>query len=145
MVYHVLNRGAGRRALFHKDEDFLAFERVVAVAAPGELVGNRELRAVRGGVGRLTSLRPPRLPLWQRRLDRQNREAVGNRVDVTGAGEAEEGTGRSQATFRLPKLPKHSNFGGWHLFFSSPTEVLRSETTASRTDVFPGSLGSGRR
>ena len=29
MVYHVLNRGVGRRTLFHKDQDFLAFERVV--------------------------------------------------------------------------------------------------------------------
>src|SRR5208337_2674905 len=26
MVFHVLNRGAGRRVLFTKDEDFLAFE-----------------------------------------------------------------------------------------------------------------------
>ncbi|MGA2702956.1 MAG: transposase [Isosphaeraceae bacterium] len=29
MVFHVLNRGAGRRVLFTKDDDFLAFERVV--------------------------------------------------------------------------------------------------------------------
>jgi len=29
MVFHVLNRGLGRRVLFTKDEDFLAFERVV--------------------------------------------------------------------------------------------------------------------
>ena len=29
MVFHVLNRGVGRRLLFTKDEDFLAFERVV--------------------------------------------------------------------------------------------------------------------
>lgn len=29
MVFHVLNRGVGRRTLFGKDEDFLAFERVV--------------------------------------------------------------------------------------------------------------------
>ena len=29
MVFHVLNRGVGRRPLFTKDEDFLAFERVV--------------------------------------------------------------------------------------------------------------------
>lgn len=29
MVFHVLNRGVGRRMLFAKDEDFLAFERVV--------------------------------------------------------------------------------------------------------------------
>src|SRR5271157_3022404 len=29
MVFHVLDRGAGRRVLFTKDEDFLAFERVV--------------------------------------------------------------------------------------------------------------------
>ena len=28
-VFHVLNRGVGRRLLFTKDEDFLAFERVV--------------------------------------------------------------------------------------------------------------------
>jgi hypothetical protein len=29
MVFHVLNRGVGRRVLFTKDEEFLAFERVV--------------------------------------------------------------------------------------------------------------------
>lgn len=29
MVFHVLNRGVGRRALFTKDDDFLAFEQVV--------------------------------------------------------------------------------------------------------------------
>ena len=29
MVFHVLNRGVGRRMLFTKDEDFLAFERVI--------------------------------------------------------------------------------------------------------------------
>ena len=29
MVYHVLNRGVGRRTIFEKDQDFLAFERVV--------------------------------------------------------------------------------------------------------------------
>jgi putative transposase len=29
MVFHELNRGVGRRLLFTKDEDFLAFERVV--------------------------------------------------------------------------------------------------------------------
>src|SRR5208282_3743682 len=29
MVFHVLNRGVGRRVVFTKDEDFLAFERVV--------------------------------------------------------------------------------------------------------------------
>src|SRR5208337_822476 len=29
MVFHVLNRGVGRRLLFTKDEDFLAVERVV--------------------------------------------------------------------------------------------------------------------
>ena len=28
-MFHVLNRGVGRRVLFAKDEDFLAFERVV--------------------------------------------------------------------------------------------------------------------
>src|SRR5208337_5129416 len=28
MVFHLLNRGVGRRLLFTKDEDFLAFERV---------------------------------------------------------------------------------------------------------------------
>jgi hypothetical protein len=30
LVYHVLNRGVGRRTLFEKDGDFLAFEKVVA-------------------------------------------------------------------------------------------------------------------
>jgi putative transposase len=29
MVFHVLNRGVGRRTLFDKEEDFLAFERVL--------------------------------------------------------------------------------------------------------------------
>jgi putative transposase len=29
MVYHVLNRGVGRRTIFEKDQDFMAFERVV--------------------------------------------------------------------------------------------------------------------
>ena len=29
MVFHVLNRAVGRRTLFEKAEDFLAFERVV--------------------------------------------------------------------------------------------------------------------
>ena len=29
MVFHVLNRAVGRRTLFEKPEDFLAFERVV--------------------------------------------------------------------------------------------------------------------
>ena len=28
-IYHVLNRGNGRMMLFHKDEDFAAFEKVV--------------------------------------------------------------------------------------------------------------------
>lgn len=30
LIYHVLNRGNGRMRLFHKDEDFVAFERVLA-------------------------------------------------------------------------------------------------------------------
>ena len=30
LVYHVLNRGNGRLHLFHKDEDFEVFERVLA-------------------------------------------------------------------------------------------------------------------
>jgi putative transposase len=30
LIYHVLNRGNGRMRLFHKDEDFAAFERVLA-------------------------------------------------------------------------------------------------------------------
>ena len=29
MVFHVLNRGVGRRTLFHKDEDFAGFERTL--------------------------------------------------------------------------------------------------------------------
>jgi putative transposase len=32
MVFHVLNRGVGRRTLFDKDQDFLAFERVIEEA-----------------------------------------------------------------------------------------------------------------
>ena len=29
MVYHVLNRGVGKQKLFFKEEDYLAFERVI--------------------------------------------------------------------------------------------------------------------
>jgi putative transposase len=32
VIYHVLNRGNGRMMLFHKDEDFLAFEKVLGQA-----------------------------------------------------------------------------------------------------------------
>jgi putative transposase len=32
MVFHVLNRGVGRQQVFHKDEDYAAFERVMAEA-----------------------------------------------------------------------------------------------------------------
>jgi putative transposase len=32
MIFHVLNRGVGRREIFRKDEDFAAFERVMAHA-----------------------------------------------------------------------------------------------------------------
>lgn len=32
LVYHVLNRGVGQRTLFHKDEDYAAFERVLSQA-----------------------------------------------------------------------------------------------------------------
>jgi hypothetical protein len=32
VVFHVLNRGVGRRDLFEKDQDFAAFERVLAHA-----------------------------------------------------------------------------------------------------------------
>ncbi|MFI5379850.1 MAG: transposase [Tepidisphaerales bacterium] len=31
-VYHVINRGVGRQTLFHKDQDYAAFERVLAEA-----------------------------------------------------------------------------------------------------------------
>lgn len=47
MVFHVLNRGVGRRMLFTKDEDFLAFERVVEeslVAGKGTPITARESR-----------------------------------------------------------------------------------------------------
>ena len=30
MVYHVLNRGVGKNPLFFSDDDYLAFERVIA-------------------------------------------------------------------------------------------------------------------
>ena len=42
MVYHVLNRGNGRMRIFHKPDDFAAFERVLAEALaryPVELFG----------------------------------------------------------------------------------------------------------
>jgi putative transposase len=32
MVFHVINRGVGRQTIFHKDEDYAAFERVMAEA-----------------------------------------------------------------------------------------------------------------
>jgi putative transposase len=32
LVYHVINRGVGRQTLFHKDEDYAAFERVLTEA-----------------------------------------------------------------------------------------------------------------
>ena len=32
LVYHMLNRGGGRQTLFHKEEDYAAFERVMAEA-----------------------------------------------------------------------------------------------------------------
>jgi len=32
LIYHVINRGVGRQTLFHKDEDYAAFERVMAEA-----------------------------------------------------------------------------------------------------------------
>jgi hypothetical protein len=39
MVFHVRNRGVGRRKIFHKDRDYAAFERLLeladaAIAAP---------------------------------------------------------------------------------------------------------------
>ena len=53
MVFHVLNRGVGRRTLFDKDQDYLAFEQVLAetpvsprgglaATAAGELDGTGE-------------------------------------------------------------------------------------------------------
>ena len=39
MVYHVLNRGVGKQKLFHKDEDYLAFERVIV-----ETLEKRQIR-----------------------------------------------------------------------------------------------------
>jgi len=38
MVFHVLNRGVGRRGIFEKDEDYAAFERVMAHALTAEPV-----------------------------------------------------------------------------------------------------------
>ncbi len=32
VFFHVINRGVGRREIFHKDEDRAAFERVLAYA-----------------------------------------------------------------------------------------------------------------
>src|SRR6266511_2210329 len=32
MVFHVLNRGVGRGAIFHKPQDYLAFEQILAEA-----------------------------------------------------------------------------------------------------------------
>ncbi len=36
LVYHVLNRGNGRMRLFHKDQDFAAFERIPKLVSGGE-------------------------------------------------------------------------------------------------------------
>jgi hypothetical protein len=35
MVFHVLNRGVGRRTLFEKDGDYLAFERMMEETSLG--------------------------------------------------------------------------------------------------------------
>jgi putative transposase len=36
IIFHVLNRGVGRRGIFQKDEDFAAFEWVMAHALRGQ-------------------------------------------------------------------------------------------------------------
>lgn len=33
LIYHVLNRATGKKTLFHKDEDYLAFEKIIEEAA----------------------------------------------------------------------------------------------------------------
>ena len=38
VIFHALNRGVGRREIFHKDEDYAAFERVMAHALAAEPV-----------------------------------------------------------------------------------------------------------
>ena len=43
MVFHVLNRGMGRRMLFAKDEDFLAFERVVGPKKVSGTISNEKM------------------------------------------------------------------------------------------------------
>src|SRR5208282_3593169 len=106
---------------------------LVAAAPPGGLAGNREPRAVRGGVGCHAPLRSPPLSSRERRLGRQDRQAVGNRVDVTGAGEAEERAAGWNLTVRRPTLPKGPKFGGWHLFSFSfitclPCRITRKPT-----------------
>ncbi len=32
MVFHIINRGVGRQMIFHKEEDYATFERVMAEA-----------------------------------------------------------------------------------------------------------------
>lgn len=38
VIFHVINRGVGRRGIFEKDEDYAAFERVMAYALAAEPV-----------------------------------------------------------------------------------------------------------
>ena len=41
LVYHVLNRAVARLPLFQKDDDFLAFERIMAEALQGRKKGTQ--------------------------------------------------------------------------------------------------------
>jgi hypothetical protein len=43
MVVHVINRGVGRQAVFHEDEDYAAFERVIAETHQRTPVQNRDV------------------------------------------------------------------------------------------------------
>jgi putative transposase len=41
MIYHALNRGNGRMSLFHKEEDFAAFEEVLGQGLARYPVGSK--------------------------------------------------------------------------------------------------------
>ncbi len=72
MVFHVFNRGVGRRTLFEKDADYLAFEKVI----------QETLRTRAHVVLRLLSH-----AVWRCRMGRQNGESLGAGVYVAAARE----------------------------------------------------------
>ena len=91
----------------------------VAAAEAGQLAGNREPPADRGGVGGPASVRPAWLAIWKCRLDCKDREAIENRTVVACSRKTKERIVRRQDVTRLPKLPAYPGFGGCDLLFPS--------------------------